>query len=94
MKLYCNNASLCIDTSVFLHSIVTALLEGFDIRESISFIEEHINRQVSHRFTHACIVGTVQEDTPYSVSIFFVLPLGLHDREPATPLSTVSHGKR
>lgn len=25
---------------------VPALLEGFEIRESISFIEEHINRQV------------------------------------------------
>ena len=28
---------------------VTALLEGFDIRECITFIEEHINRQVSLR---------------------------------------------
>lgn len=27
----------------------TALLEGFDIRESTSFIEEHIDRQVSPR---------------------------------------------
>lgn len=25
----------------------TGLLEGFNIRESISYIEEHINRQVS-----------------------------------------------
>lgn len=29
-------------------SSAIALLEGFEVRECISYIEEHINRQVSH----------------------------------------------
>lgn len=35
---------LVLDTNVFFS--VPALLEGFELRECISFIEEHINRQV------------------------------------------------
>lgn len=45
--------SLCTLDLIFVDVIdanldlpVPALLEGFEMRESISFIEEHINRQV------------------------------------------------
>lgn len=45
--------SLCTLDVIFVGVIdanldlsVPALLEGFEMRESISFIEEHINRQV------------------------------------------------
>lgn len=43
-----------IDTNLDLS--VPALLEGFEMRESISFIEEHINRQV--RLLHSASAQT------------------------------------
>ena len=49
---YCwSVGSLVIDVTSVLN-FVPAVLEGFEIRESISFIEEHINRQVRLNTNH------------------------------------------
>ena len=37
---------LLINVNIYISCFLPALLEGFEIRECISFIEEHINRQV------------------------------------------------
>lgn len=73
------------------HFSVAALLEGFEIRECISFIEEHINRQV-RSFKHTILFKSVK--TVWKPIHPFLLCQGLHDRKSEDALSSVHHRKR
>jgi len=70
-------------------SVPSALLEGFELRECISFIEEHINRQVG-------VVDpsqSVKSVAPKSFIFLFFFPVGLNDRKSEAALSSVHHRK-
>lgn len=62
-----------IDTDVDLLFSVPALLEGFEIRECISFIEEHINRQVLFPLTQRQFDIRAGEIIIMKIYIFFFL---------------------
>lgn len=55
----------------------TALLEGFNVRESLGFIEEHIDRQVRDELGYLTNWGVLQNPCQLPFDFFLFMEAGL-----------------